>query len=288
MLNYYLSSNKLYHLKIVRFKYYLFISIMNTNMEKHNLRFGVNMEISKLPIKIIEYNEETREVFLPNTGVSYICNKNYYPVFLKPVKRENLEEFRKNLESQLKRSGKKMMFWTYSRNKPENRDVGIDYLTARDEKNKGIETAIAYHTKTDNLFLDEFLKRATELYVLSWTFNPYNESSLSNLNNLINSYLKRFHNISFQEYKKKGLDRINNNLSMLSLYSQTELEHLRETRPLDFSRHSRIFLGALASMYLSSGITPEKYFSELEKIAIFPIKGKDDKMFELIRENMKK
>lgn len=231
------------------------------------------------PARKLEANKP-REIYLPHTGISYICSEDYYPVFLEAVSIANLIDFRKKLENQIEQEGKQLVFWSYNnQNKIEDRDAIIDCLRvrAKDSYNSA-ETVFAYNTKSDNSFLSEFLKRATELYVLGLTFHPANKNSLKNLNDLVDDYLKKHHTLSFDNYLKTDLSELLKSPS----YRNAPGSYLN----LDFLERSRIYLGALASMNRDLNVDSEEFFSNMENKSVFLVKRKNDEIFEFVRKKL--
>lgn len=213
-----------------------------------------------------------KKIYLPNTGVNYSCNPRFLPVFLEPVDQQSLPDFRKKLEEKLREIGN-ITFWTYEKQDRDFKGV-IDLLRARLKQplQNPQEVVVAYHTQSDDPFLQRFLPSATELFTLTRTWNP-EQGSLDELESKIDKHLRSNFEISYEQYKQADLSKLKG----------TYPRRPRHEAKIDFFNSSLIYLGTLAALNMNS----DEYFSRLQRIIVSPIKRTlEQPLFEFIKDRL--
>jgi len=220
-------------------------------------------------------------ISLPNTGIIYFCSRKKIPLDLGSIAPEKIEEMRKRFWEELNRGNKNIDFWSYEENgKEKDYDAIVDSFRISSKQPRFGEFRVyaEYYTQTDSEFLNSFLDRSVEVDLLNQTVDFGNPQVLQGIENMIDDYLVRNHQISLADFKAVDLSKIPGYENMPTSYART-----------DFNQLTRFYLGILASMHQDNGIDSESFFRDLTDKTIYPKKrNKKSPMFDFIRKRLLK
>ncbi len=154
---------------------------------------------------------------------------------------------------------------------------GAIYLVRFRDLNENNYALTPYESQLDE-FLDELMPRASELYLLSHTWDPYSDDSKAELEKIQDDYLRNNSGITLEQLKGK--------LPEVYSYGSYAKRPRHEART-DFFKSIDLVLGSLASMNRDLGLFKDEFFRELDKRKIFPANiGGTNEIFNFLRNKL--